>query len=312
MIYLLKKAFFTFLLCVFVKPISAQNYFGWSEHVFMDTAKYHVEFIQKVFQENNAEEVQFKIERLVVENEKLAYQLDSLRNKFFGNKEECNTETTRIEQSDICAKRDYFLEECGRLAEKCIEIQTTIESSTTQCEECDRNRRNNCRELWESRNEYIDVYKRYYEKHTYAREKLTYHVKTCDEQLNNVVNVYSGYQQECSRLIDSYAAKKKLNEQKIDNYNNYLAELIRSSPLTFYEIQYYDTGEKYIEGFYSLKSRSYEGVAKEYFKNGNLKLTTTLIDGVQSGIVIEYNEDGSKKSECEYQNGAVVGECTYY
>mgnify|MGYP003565089835 CR=1 FL=1 len=46
----------------------------------------------------------------------------------------------------------------------------------------------------------------------------------------------------------------------------------------------------------------YNGLIKDYYKNGNVKIEWTIVNGAQNGVAKSYYEDGTLKSELIFKN----------
>lgn len=67
--------------------------------------------------------------------------------------------------------------------------------------------------------------------------------------------------------------------------------------------------EKLVEkdGLYYKNDMLYSGTHKEYFDNGNLRISMHVKDGVKDGEVILYHKDGQKKELRTYEEGNKSG-----
>ena len=51
----------------------------------------------------------------------------------------------------------------------------------------------------------------------------------------------------------------------------------------------------------------YNGLIKDYYKNGNVKIEWTIVNGAQNGVAKSYYEDGTLKSDSIFKNNKKTG-----
>src|SRR5690606_36029601 len=74
---------------------------------------------------------------------------------------------------------------------------------------------------------------------------------------------------------------------------------------------YFDTGELFY--IVEIKNGKKNGVLKEYYKNGNIRVISEYYDDKLHGTSVFYTEEGIKDQTVQYENGIISGESiTYY
>lgn len=111
-------------------------------------------------------------------------------------------------------------------------------------------------------------------------------------------------------IINTQCSEQRAKKQSKNVKDKFpLTDFVTTIPI----VNYYDSDSiKESEVMFNMNTNEKEGLARLYYKNGNLKQEGMWHNNKQEGVWKFYNEDGSLSAEVSFKNDYQDGEAIFY